>query len=519
MLGPRHDQGRRNGVGVVRVSTPGQVDNYGPAAQRDDIIRRAQELGVHLLETIEFQESATNSLNRPKFEVLLENLARRGQAKELQVVILGQSDRLGRDGPVAFMHYNFILRQVGLEIRYGRDDVDPDAEFGEIILALQAFKAQQDAKTIRANTMGGRNRRGKDGKLPTGEVCYGFCYVSKRQAGQASTGRPSINQEQAEHIRMWANWVLEDRVSLKEVSRRMEASGVLSPRGSLRWSQSTISRILQNRALVGEFRRWENGEEILVIQDPELAILTLEQFQAIQNIFQRNRELARRNTNQDYSPLQRLVSCQCGRKAGAHFRTYPYFRCNHCRGKNWNALKLWEEVKKTLTVMVSNVGALADIIESRVSSPDMREQQEAKAARLEIEVADLEEAQERAVRMGIWLKNYPAEKVQDEVDRTHEKLGYKRAELEAVMAAMVGLERAEDEAQRIEAIGESFRKRLENASDADWRRFLLDLGVKVILQPEGPHLLCAIVNLPPPMGVQSFITSHDWALQNALLQS
>ena len=117
-------------------------------------------------------------------------------------------------------------------------------------------------------------------------------------------------------------------------------------------------------------------------------------------------------------------------------------------------------MKATLTVMLSNSGALSDIIEKRVGSVELREQQAAKVARLENEVADLEEAQERAVRMGIWLKNYPAEKVQDEVNRTHEKLVDKRAELEAEMATMAGLELAEAEAQRIQGIGESFRHKL-----------------------------------------------------------
>ena len=81
---------------------------------------------------------------------------------------------------------------------------------------------------------------------------------------------------------------------------------------------------------------------------------------------------------------------------------------------------------------------MSDIIEKRVGSEEMREQQAAKIARLENEVADLEDAQERAVRMGIWLKNYPAEKVQKEVGRAQEKLKEKLAELEATRIAKGG---------------------------------------------------------------------------------
>ena len=160
---------------------------------------------------------------------------------------------------------------------------------------------------------------------------------------------------------------------IHEVSRRMEVAVILSPKGSRRWSQSTITRILKNRALLGEFWRREDGEDILVIQDPSLAILTPEQFYAIQEVLRRNQELSRRNTKTDYSPLQRLVWCRCRRKAGSYFRTYPYFRCTVCRGRDWNALTLWEQVKATLTTMLSNSDILATTIERRVSSGEMRE--------------------------------------------------------------------------------------------------------------------------------------------------
>lgn len=509
----------RNAVVVVRVSSPGQVDKYGLEAQQDDAFGRAEALEVNVLKVIRFQESATDSYNRPKFEALLEDLARGSKAGEYQVVIFGRPDRLGRDGEAAFMHYLYILERAGLEIRFGRDDVDPNDTFRGVKLTLYAFKAKEDAKTILANTMGGRNRRAKNGKLPTGQVCWVFDYASKRQVGEASTGKPTLNEERAVWVRRWVIWLLEERVSLREVSRRMEAAGLLSPKGSRRWSPSTITRILKNRALLGEFWRKETGENILVIQDTALAILSPEEFQAIQDLLLMNQQLSRRNTKSDYTPLHLLVRCRCGKKAGAYFRRRPYFRCNCSRRNHWDASELWRKVKATLTVMLSNSGALSDIIEKRVGSVELREQQAAKVARLENEVADLEEAQERAVRMGIWLKNYPAEKVQKEVNRAQEKLNEKRAELEATRSVLEGLDRAEAEAQRIQALGSSFQQRLETADDDAWRNFLLDLGVSLILQQDGRHLLCASVTLPPPLGVQPFISSHDWAERNALLLS
>ena len=44
------DQNKLKANGVVRVSGLGQVDKYGPLAQRDDITQRAAQLGYDLLE-------------------------------------------------------------------------------------------------------------------------------------------------------------------------------------------------------------------------------------------------------------------------------------------------------------------------------------------------------------------------------------------------------------------------------------------------------------------------------------
>ena len=96
---------------------------------------------------------------------------------------------------------------------------------------------------------------------------------------------PVSTRERAEWVRKWADWLLVEKTSLRTLGRRMEDAGVLSPRGSTKWSPATIRRILSNRGLLGEFYAYRSGDEpVLVHSDEKLAILSVEEFQVVQNI-------------------------------------------------------------------------------------------------------------------------------------------------------------------------------------------------------------------------------------------
>ncbi|MCH7653835.1 MAG: recombinase family protein, partial [Chloroflexi bacterium] len=111
-----------------------------------------------------------------------------GQAGEIQAVAFPRPDRLGRDGEMAFFYYMHLLERTGrLEVRFAVDDVPPDSPYREDRLFKLAFSAKDYAKKLRKNTLDGRKRRAKAGKMPTGNVPWCFRYESKAMYGNRAS--------------------------------------------------------------------------------------------------------------------------------------------------------------------------------------------------------------------------------------------------------------------------------------------------------------------------------------------
>ena len=221
---------KKRAIGIVRVSGPGQVERYGPETQKDDIAERAGEHGFELIDTWKYQESATKADKRPQFEAMLHRLVGMGASGEIEAVIFGRPDRLGRDGEMAFLYYMHLLEQTGrMQVRFAHDDADPDDPYRNFKLFMEAFKATRDAETIRRNTAGGRRKRAISSKLPTGTILWPYDYESIRAKGIKASGTPSINAERAAWVRTWVGWLLYEKVSLRKIKRRMEQAGVVPP--------------------------------------------------------------------------------------------------------------------------------------------------------------------------------------------------------------------------------------------------------------------------------------------------
>jgi len=267
-------------------------------------------MDAELLDVWQYQESATNAQKRPQFDNMLHKLVAMGQAGEVDAVIFGRPDRLGRDGEQAFFYYTHLLEQIGgLQVRFARDDIDPNDPYRNFKLFMEAFKATRDAETIKRNTAQGRKARGASGKLPNGQVPWPFDYDSRKAVGDSSSGIPTINAQKAEWVKRWVQWMLGEKLSLRSLCKRMMEAGVPAPKGGHTWRNNSVSRVLKNRALLGEFYSQKLGDApSLILKDANLAIITEQEFDAIQSIFRENRSHAIRNPQYEAGlhPVARL---------------------------------------------------------------------------------------------------------------------------------------------------------------------------------------------------------------------
>ncbi len=113
-----------------------------------------------------------------------------------------------------------------------------------------------------------------------------------------------------------------------------------------------VTKVVRNAT--GRKRKTYVDEEdwLLVYEDPSQVILTGEQFYALRERFQHNRENSPRNTKHYYPPLRSLVFCKCGRRmVGVYRSRKPWYRCLNC-GIWIKTLPLWNEVKQGVREML-----------------------------------------------------------------------------------------------------------------------------------------------------------------------
>jgi site-specific DNA recombinase len=172
-----------------------------------------------------------------------------------------------------------------------------------------------------------------------------------------------VKLEEARVIRQVFEWAGRDRLSIREVGRRLAAQGILSAKGK-RWCPETIGKMLKNPAYKGQavFGKTRVGErhqplrpgrgrpehprhaisrhagapedQILI---PVPAIVSEELFDAVAEQLAENRKRARQQRGEPSYLLQGLIECGCcgyawygkgiTRFSKDDKAPYPYYRC------------------------------------------------------------------------------------------------------------------------------------------------------------------------------------------------
>jgi len=330
---------------IIRVSEEDQLRGYGPDVQAAEAQAYLSEADLTEVGSKTIQEEST-TWDRPQFEGIVDEIIDLKRRGELEAVVFPRTDRLARKWD-AFGYYLGKLRREGLEVHFAREKtIAPDDPMQAATLFLHGVKAHADADTIRANTTRGRRMRlERDGMMPSGGHKWAFDYHHYSKHSHAlrdsHSGRYTVNPVRAARVRQWVRWILEEGRSVNWCCQQMtQAEG-------RRWWPSTMVKILGDPGLLGKFYAYRTREVRgpkgsrklhlkpeewqLVYEDPSQAILTAQEFYALEERFQRNRENSSRNVRHWYPPLRALVFCQCGRRMTGHTRKeQPAYRCARC---------------------------------------------------------------------------------------------------------------------------------------------------------------------------------------------
>ncbi|MFC1872070.1 recombinase family protein, partial [Chloroflexota bacterium] len=516
---------------IIRVSGEDQLRGYGPDSQWvDDVVPNAVFLHLTVSESLRrvIQERAT-SWDREKFEAAVREGMDLYQRGVVQAVIFPRVDRETRFIFGSFPLLCEIIR-AGMRVYFGRErfELNPNDNESVARYLRKAEEAQAYVETTRLNTIRGRRRRAEqDHMMPTARSKWAHDYHPYRRdwgkMPDATSGRFTVNAEKAVYVRQWAEWILIDGYSTNR------CCGFMLSKYGIKIGRSTITNVLSDPAMLGKFYAYRNKdirspnsrrkvvktEEkdwLLIYEDPLQSVLSPEQYYALKEKFQRNRENSSRNTKRWYPPLRSLIFCSCGSTMvgvfiGRKEHGYPSYRCLAC-GRYQRAIPLWEEIKVGIKRSLLDPERLIPAIKDQLESGQAITQLEEKQKANQVQLDNLDQASQKALRVHISLPNYPIEKLEAEELRIEENRKEIKRDQERLKRQIDELMQAIVNEEGVRRFCEIATGNLDSLNDEQWRVLLETMKVKIFVNDSGITVKLAVPSTKEETSVIAANTSR-----------
>src|SRR5436305_12152686 len=365
----------------ARVSSEQQSEAKTIESQLSDLRAHVKALGFVLPSEHEFVDNGYSGSNliRPALEQLRDVVAAGG----IDQLYVHCPDRLARN----YAHQVLLLEEflrAGVDVNFLNREVGQTPE-DQLLLQVQGMIAEYERAKILE-----RSRRGKRHAAHQGAVSvlsgapYGYRYVSKRDGdGEA---RFDVVLEEARVVLQVFTWVGQDRCSIGEVCRRLNAAKEQTRTGKTVWDRATVWDMLKNPAYKGAAAFGKTSVEPLRPRlrgqrgrpmQPKRAVSTQDVprekwmsisvpalvdeavFETVQEQLQENQQRARIGQRGARYLLQGLLVCACcgyasygkpishsARKGNP--RSYAYYRCIGSNAYRFGGMRLcWNKQLRT----------------------------------------------------------------------------------------------------------------------------------------------------------------------------
>lgn len=133
------------------------------------------------------------------------------------------------------------LRDLGIEIRFEKENINSLSEDGELLLTILASFAQEESRSISENVKWGIRKRFREGtSKPRNKAVFGYRYYGDEYV---------VVAEEAAAVRL----IFEDyinRVPLRRIAERLKSRGIKTT-GGFDFSHSEIDYIVRNEIYIG----------------------------------------------------------------------------------------------------------------------------------------------------------------------------------------------------------------------------------------------------------------------------
>ena len=261
--------------------------------------------------------SGTGTAKRDEFNRMLQDC----ESEKIDVILTKSISRFARN-TVDLLRTVRHLKELGISVRFEKENIDSLSEDGELMLTLLGSFAQEESRSISDNVKWGTVKRFQQG-IPNGQFrIFGYEWVNDRLA---------IIPEEAEIIRsMFKDYL--NGASRIEIGRALNSKGIFTRQGN-KWVDSNVKAILRNITYTGNmlFQKEFTTDPItkhhkinrgelpqFFVEDTHDAIIPMDEFQSVQAEFKRRRDLGPLgNKSLHLTAFSTKVTCSI---CGKHYR-------------------------------------------------------------------------------------------------------------------------------------------------------------------------------------------------------
>lgn len=365
------------------------------------------------------------------------------------VLLIENMDRFSRQKPVKAVPKFLDVLSTGLTIvtlrdqaihTYERYDREPTALIQSLLMMQLAHdESRQKGDRIKASWDNRLSRIAQGQKLTISKLPF---WIDRETNG--------LNGRAKDASRLFE--IAMDGNGASNVTRMLNAEGIVAPRGTGTWGKSVVQDILKSRAAYGSLVI--RGEEH---RDYFPAIISEDNWLALQNRAQRQRRNPQASTHANL--FSRLLKCGgCGGPISvSSYKQYRYARCDNqvhkrleCNAGSWPYNELEE-------LVVSNLGAILSVPGKPLEAPT-------ETAAIAEEIESARTRWERALTLSVEAETADsASRFRQLADELSRKIASLNKQLEASRAEIADIHMAQQYAYDIEqAVVEAQRLRTED---------------------------------------------------------
>jgi site-specific DNA recombinase len=328
----------------ARVSTEEQLKGYSIEGQIED----CEKLIGHKEYLIYKDEGYTGEiLNRPDLMKLQDDI----ENGIITQVVCYDPDRLSRKLLVQLIIKEQFEKK-NVKLQFVRAEYRDDAE-GQMQFQIRGAFSEYDKAKIKHNTMTGRYRKAKSGKVVKNNHLYGYNYDKEKKTYV-------INENEAAIIRtIFEQYASQRFQGVNGLALHLTEIGIPTKGKAKQWHRQVVKQILTNESYIGNYyqNKWDTvgnyvkkqaGEKVEYKMRPREewihmkipAIISEELFNHVQQLLKTAKRRKESINNHDYL-LSGLVRCnRCGntmtgKKKKSHGKDFYVYTCR----KNYAGMK------------------------------------------------------------------------------------------------------------------------------------------------------------------------------------